>query len=41
MKVIAVLLGPVPPDVDELYLPVGEGATGRPEHVAGVAMLRR
>ena len=39
MKVIAVLLGVVPDDLDELYLPVGEGATGRPEHVAGVAML--
>jgi uncharacterized protein (TIGR02118 family) len=40
VKVIAVLLGVVPDDADELYVPVGEGATGRPEHVAGVAMLR-
>jgi uncharacterized protein (TIGR02118 family) len=40
VKVIAVLLGSVPPDVDELYLPVGEGATGRPEHVSAVAMLQ-
>ncbi len=34
------LLGVVPDDADELYVPVGEGATGRSEHVAGVAMLR-
>jgi uncharacterized protein (TIGR02118 family) len=39
VKVIAVLLGVVPDDLDKLYLPVGEGATGRPEHVAGIAML--
>jgi uncharacterized protein (TIGR02118 family) len=39
VKVIAVLLGVVPDDADELYLPVGEGATGRPDHVAGIAML--
>ena len=41
MKVIAALLGAIPDDADELYLPVGEGATGRPEHVAGVAVLRQ
>jgi uncharacterized protein (TIGR02118 family) len=40
VKVIAVLLGVVPDDADELYLPVGEGATGRPEHIAGITMLR-
>jgi uncharacterized protein (TIGR02118 family) len=41
VKVIAALLGAIPDDADELYLPVGEGATGRPEHVGGIAILRR
>jgi uncharacterized protein (TIGR02118 family) len=41
VKVIAALLGAIPDDTDELYLPVGEGVTGRPEHVAGIAMLRQ
>ena len=41
MKVIAALLGAIPDDADELYLPVGEGVTGRPEHVAGIAILRQ
>ncbi len=40
MKVIAALLGAIPDDADELYLPVAEGVTGRPEHVAAIAMLR-
>jgi uncharacterized protein (TIGR02118 family) len=40
VKVIAALLGAIPDDVDDLYLPVGEGATGRPEHVGGIAMMR-
>ena len=34
------LLGAIPDVADELYMPVGEGATGRPEHVAGIAMVR-
>src|SRR5262249_57290970 len=41
VKVIAALLGAIPDDADELYLPVGEGATGRHEHVGGIAILRR
>ena len=41
MKVIAALLGAIPDDADELYLPVGEGATGRPEPVGGIAIMRR
>jgi uncharacterized protein (TIGR02118 family) len=41
VKVIAALLGALPDDADELYLPVGEGVTGRPEHVAGIAVLRQ
>jgi uncharacterized protein (TIGR02118 family) len=41
VKVIAALLGAIPDDADELYLPVGEGATGRPEHVSAIAMLRQ
>jgi len=41
VKVIAALLGAIPDDADELYLPVGEGATGRPEHVGGIATFRR
>jgi uncharacterized protein (TIGR02118 family) len=41
VKVIAALLGAIPDDADELYLPVGEGVTGRPEHVAGIAVLRQ
>jgi uncharacterized protein (TIGR02118 family) len=40
VKVIAALLGAIPDDADELYLPVGEGATGRPEHVGGIAIMR-
>jgi len=40
VKVIAALLGAIPDDADELYLPVGEGATGRHEHVAGIAIIR-
>ncbi len=41
MKVIAALLGAIPDDADELYVPVGEGMTGRPEHVAAVAIYRQ
>ncbi len=40
MKVIAALLGAIPDDADELYLPVGEGVTGRPGRVAGIAVMR-
>jgi uncharacterized protein (TIGR02118 family) len=39
VKVIAALLGAIPDDTDELYLPVAEGVTGRPEPVAAIAML--
>ena len=41
MKVIAALLGAIPDDADELYLPVGEGVTGRPEDVVAIAVMRR
>ena len=41
VKVIAVFLGAIPDDADDLYLPVGEGVTGRQEHVAAIAMMRR
>ncbi len=40
MKVIAALLGAIPDDVDELYVPVGEGVTGRTGVVA-IAIMRR
>ncbi len=40
MKVIAALLGAIPDDVDELYVPVGEGVTGRTGVVAIVIMRR-
>ena len=41
MKVIAALLGAIPDDADDLYLPVGEGVTGRQEQVAAIAILRK
>jgi uncharacterized protein (TIGR02118 family) len=41
VKVIAALLGAIPDDADELYLPIGEGATGRPEDVSAIAVMRR
>ena len=41
MKVIAALLGAIPDDADELYLPVGEGVTGRQEDVAAIAVMRQ
>ena len=41
MKVIAALLGSVPDEVDELYVPVAEGVTGRRERVAAIAVMRR
>jgi uncharacterized protein (TIGR02118 family) len=40
VKVIAALLGAIPDDGDELYLPVGEGVTGRTERIAGIAISR-
>jgi len=40
VKVIAALLGAIPDDVDELYVPVGEGVTGRTGVVA-IAIMRR
>jgi uncharacterized protein (TIGR02118 family) len=40
VKVIAALLGAIPDDADDLYLPVGEGVTGRQEHVAAIAIMR-
>ena len=40
MKVIAALLGALPDDATYLYLPVGEGVTGRTERVEGIAMMR-
>jgi uncharacterized protein (TIGR02118 family) len=40
VKVIAALLGAIPDDADDLYLPVGEGVTGRHEHVAAIAIMR-
>ena len=41
MKVIAALLGAIPDDADDVYLPVGEGVTGRQEHVNAIAMMRQ
>jgi uncharacterized protein (TIGR02118 family) len=41
VKVIAALLGSLPDDADELYLPVAEGVTGRLERVAAIAVMRR
>jgi uncharacterized protein (TIGR02118 family) len=41
VKVIAVLLGAIPDDADAVYLPVGEGVTGRQEHVNAIAMMRQ
>jgi uncharacterized protein (TIGR02118 family) len=41
VKVIAALLGAMPDDADELYLPIGEGATGRQQNVAAVAVMRQ
>src|SRR5215218_8094848 len=41
VKVIAALLGAIPDDADDLYLPVGEGVTGRPEHVTAIAIMRQ
>jgi uncharacterized protein (TIGR02118 family) len=41
VKVIAALLGSIPDDADELYVPVAEGVTGRPERVAAIAVMRR
>ena len=41
MKVIAALLGAIPDDADELYLPVGEGVTGRQEQVGAIAIMRQ
>jgi uncharacterized protein (TIGR02118 family) len=40
VKVIAALLGALPNEAPELYVPVGEGVTGRTERVAGIAMMR-
>jgi uncharacterized protein (TIGR02118 family) len=40
VKVIAALPGAIPDEVDEVYVPVGEGVTGRPEPVAAIAILR-
>jgi uncharacterized protein (TIGR02118 family) len=42
VKVIAALLGAIPDatdGVDELYLPVGEGVTGRAERIVGIEIL--
>jgi uncharacterized protein (TIGR02118 family) len=41
VKVIAALLGSIPDHADELYVPVAEGATGRRERVAGIAVMRQ
>ena len=41
MKVIAALLGAIPDDADDLYLPVGEGVTGRQEPVGAIAIMRQ
>jgi len=41
VKVIAALLGAIPDDADDVYLPVGEGVTGRQERVAGIAIMRQ
>jgi uncharacterized protein (TIGR02118 family) len=41
VKVIAALLGAIPDVAEGLYLPVGEGVTGRTEHVAGIEILRQ
>jgi uncharacterized protein (TIGR02118 family) len=41
VKVIAALLGAIPDDADELYLPVGEGVTGREGRVTAIAVMRR
>jgi uncharacterized protein (TIGR02118 family) len=41
VRVIAALLGSIPDDADELYVPVAEGVTGRPERVAAIAVMRR
>jgi len=40
VKIIAALLGAIPDQVDELYVPVGEGATGRIDGVVAIAILR-
>jgi uncharacterized protein (TIGR02118 family) len=40
VKVIAALLGAIPDDGGELWVPVGEGVTGRTRRVAAIAMLR-
>jgi uncharacterized protein (TIGR02118 family) len=40
VKVIAALLGAIPDDADELYVPVAEGVTGRRERVAAIAIMR-
>jgi uncharacterized protein (TIGR02118 family) len=39
VKVIAALLGAIPDDAGELWLPVGEGVTGRIERVTAIAMM--
>ncbi|MDQ6854319.1 MAG: EthD domain-containing protein [Actinomycetota bacterium] len=41
MKVIAALLGAIPDVAAGLYLPVGEGVTGRTEPVTGIEILRQ
>jgi uncharacterized protein (TIGR02118 family) len=41
VKVIAALLGAIPDDADELYVPVAEGVTGRRERVAAIAIMRQ
>lgn len=41
MKVIAALLGAIPDDAGELYVPVGEGVTGRTDRVAAIEVLRQ
>jgi uncharacterized protein (TIGR02118 family) len=41
VRVIAALLGAIPDDADAVYLPVGEGVTGRTEPVTAIAIMRR
>ena len=40
MKVIAALHDAIPDVADGLYLPVGEGVTGRTERITGIEILR-
>jgi uncharacterized protein (TIGR02118 family) len=41
VKVIAALVGAIPDDADDVYLPVGEGVTGRREHVNAIAIMQQ